>query len=67
MQNPDYNTESRKSEPEGNGLFYEIQNLPREKLDTNGNVIHIHGCIDDPTKFNKILRHHPSLLSSSPI
>lgn len=38
---------SRKSEPEENWRFYQKKDLLREKLDVNGNVIHLHGCIDD--------------------
>lgn len=38
---------SRKSEPEENWRFYQKEDLLREKLDVNGNVIHLHGCIDD--------------------
>lgn len=41
---------SRKSEPEDNWRFYQEQDLLREKLDVIGNVIHLHGCIDDDSK-----------------
>lgn len=37
---------SRKSEPEENWRFYHKEDLLEEKLDVNGNVIHLHGCID---------------------
>lgn len=40
--------QSRKTEPEGKWRFYSKAGLLREKLDVNGNVIHLHGCIDDP-------------------
>jgi len=40
--------QSRKTEPEGKWRFYKKADLLREKLDVNGNVIHLHGCIDDP-------------------
>jgi hypothetical protein len=40
--------QSRKAEPEDNWRFYNKDDLLREKLDVNGNVIHLHGCIDDP-------------------
>lgn len=38
---------SRKSETEEKWRFYQKKDLLREKLDVNGNVIHLHGCIDD--------------------
>ncbi|MFA4827918.1 MAG: SIR2 family protein [Thermodesulfovibrionales bacterium] len=41
---------SRKSEPEDNWRFYQEEDLLREKLDVIGNVIHLHGCIDDDSK-----------------
>jgi hypothetical protein len=40
--------QSRKAEPEDNWRFYKKTDLLREKLDVNGNVIHLHGCINDP-------------------
>ncbi len=40
--------QSRKSEPEENWRFYHKTDLLREKLDVNGNVVHLHGCVDDP-------------------
>jgi hypothetical protein len=38
---------SRKSEPQENWRFYHKEDLLGEKLDVNGNVIHLHGCVDD--------------------
>ena len=40
--------QSRKFEPEERWRFYLKKDLLREKIDVNGNVIHLHGCIDDP-------------------
>jgi hypothetical protein len=40
--------QSRKAEPEDKWRFYQKTDFLREKLDVNGNVIHLHGCIDDP-------------------
>jgi NAD-dependent SIR2 family protein deacetylase len=39
---------SRNGEPENNWRFYQKKDLLRDKLDVNGNVVHLHGCIDDP-------------------
>ncbi len=39
--------ESRKVEPESNWRFNKRKDLLKEKLDNNGNVIHLHGSIDD--------------------
>lgn len=40
--------ESRKTDPEGNWRFYKREHLLGVNLDRNGNVVHLHGCIDDP-------------------
>jgi SIR2-like domain len=40
--------ESRKAEPEEKWRFYKREHLLRVNLDQNGNVVHIHGCLDDP-------------------
>ncbi len=39
--------QSRKPEPQENWRFYQKKDMLREKLDVKGNVIHLHGCIDD--------------------
>jgi len=39
--------ESRKAEPESNWRFCKREDLLGEKLDNNGNVIHLHGSIDN--------------------
>ena len=40
--------ESRKADPEEEWRFYKRDQLLRVNLDRNGNVVHIHGCVDDP-------------------
>ena len=40
---------SRAAEPESNWRFYQRQDLLGVHLDKNGNVIHLHGCLDDPS------------------
>jgi len=40
--------ESRQTDPEEDWRFYKREQLLRVNLDRNGNVIHIHGCVDDP-------------------
>jgi hypothetical protein len=40
--------QSKNAEPEGKWRFYQKTDLVNERLDVNGNVIHLHGCIDDP-------------------
>lgn len=39
---------SRTAEPESNWRFHRRQDLLGAHLDKNGNVIHLHGCLDDP-------------------
>jgi hypothetical protein len=39
---------SRKADPEEKWRFYKREQLLRVNLDSNGNVVHIHGCVDDP-------------------
>jgi hypothetical protein len=39
---------SRAAEPEESWRVYGRENLLSSHLDVNGNVIHLHGCIDDP-------------------
>jgi len=40
--------DSRISNPEDEWRFYRRDQLLRPKLDKNGNVVHLHGCLDDP-------------------
>src|ERR1035437_608869 len=40
--------ESRSADPEDEWRFYRRDQLLRLNLDKNGNVIHLHGCLDDP-------------------
>ena len=40
--------ESRKADPEHEWRFYRREQLLRGNLDRNGNVVHLHGCVDDP-------------------
>jgi len=40
--------DSCKDRPEENWRFYRREHLLRVNLDRNGNVVHIHGCLDDP-------------------
>lgn len=40
--------ESRKADSEQEWRFYRREQLLRVNLDRNGNVVHIHGCVDDP-------------------
>lgn len=40
--------DSRKADPEEEWRFYKREQLLRVNLDKNGNVVHIHGCLDDP-------------------
>ncbi len=40
--------DSRKTHPEEDWRFYKREQLLRVNLDKNGNVVHIHGCMDDP-------------------
>jgi len=40
--------ESRKGDPELEWRFYRREQLLRVNLDRNGNVVHMHGCVDDP-------------------
>jgi len=39
---------SRKKDPEKDWRFYRREHLLGVNLDHNGNVIHIHGCVDEP-------------------
>lgn len=39
---------SRKADPEEEWRFYKREQLLGVNLDQNGNVVHIHGCVDDP-------------------
>jgi hypothetical protein len=39
---------SRRKELEENWRFYRSEDLLRAKLDVNGNVLHLHGCVDAP-------------------
>jgi len=39
---------SRKADPEEEWRFYKREQLLGVNLDRNGNVVHIHGCMDDP-------------------
>ena len=39
---------SRKADPEEEWRFYKREQLLGVNLDRNGNVVHIHGCLDDP-------------------
>ena len=38
----------RKSDPESSWRFFRRNDLIRQNLDVQGNVIHLHGCIDEP-------------------
>lgn len=40
--------DSRKADPEEKWRFYKREHLLRVNLDRNGNVVHLHGCVDDP-------------------
>jgi len=40
--------DSRKADPEEEWRFYKREQFLRVNLDRNGNVVHIHGCVDDP-------------------
>jgi len=40
--------ESRSANPENEWRFHRRDQLLRLNLDKNGNVIHLHGCLDDP-------------------
>jgi hypothetical protein len=40
--------ESRKTDPEEAWRFYKREQFLRLNLDGSGNVVHIHGCVDDP-------------------
>ncbi|MCI0565295.1 MAG: SIR2 family protein, partial [Nitrososphaera sp.] len=37
-----------RAEPEGEWRFFRRERLLRVNLDKNGNVVHLHGCVDDP-------------------
>lgn len=37
-----------KAKPEDNWRFYNRSDILRDKLDERGNVIHLHGCVDNP-------------------
>ncbi len=39
--------ELKKLEPQEKWRFYKVEDILREKADVNGNVIHLHGCIED--------------------
>ncbi|MBK8276395.1 MAG: SIR2 family protein [Nitrospira sp.] len=41
--------ESRKAEPESNWRCSKREQLLRVNLDRPGNVVHLHGCVDDPS------------------
>lgn len=34
--------------PESDWRFHKVEHILRNKLDDQGNVIHLHGCVDDP-------------------
>jgi len=36
------------TKPDENWRFYNIDDILRDKLDDQGNVIHLHGCVDNP-------------------
>lgn len=40
--------DSRNADPEKDWRFYTREQLLRVNLDRNGNVVHIHGCVDEP-------------------
>jgi hypothetical protein len=40
--------DSRSADPEEEWRFYRRDQLLRLNLDKNGNVVHLHGCLDDP-------------------
>lgn len=40
--------ESRQAEPEIEWRYFRREQLLRANLDRNGNVVHLHGCVDDP-------------------
>lgn len=40
--------DSRSAHPEEEWRFYRREQLLRVNLDKNGNVVHLHGCLDDP-------------------
>jgi len=40
--------DSRSADPEEEWRFYRREQLLRLNLDKNGNVVHLHGCLDDP-------------------
>ena len=40
--------DSRKADPEEQWRFFKREDLLRVNLDTNGNVVHLHGSVDDP-------------------
>lgn len=40
--------DSRSGHPEEEWRFYRREQLLRVNLDKNGNVVHLHGCLDDP-------------------
>lgn len=40
--------DSRRADPEDEWRIYRRDQLLRVKLDKNGNVIHLHGCLQDP-------------------
>lgn len=40
--------DSRRADPEEKWRFHRRDQLLRLNLDKNGNVIHLHGCLDDP-------------------
>jgi len=40
--------DSRSADPEDEWRFYQRDQLLRLNLDKNGNVVHLHGCLDDP-------------------
>lgn len=55
---------SRATEPETNWRFYKRQDLLGVRLDKNGNVVHLHGCLDDPDNMivtsREYLEHYSS-------
>jgi hypothetical protein len=41
--------DSRKAHPESTWRWYKREQLLGVNLDGNGNVVHLHGCVDEPT------------------
>ncbi|MGI0081301.1 MAG: SIR2 family protein, partial [Nitrososphaerales archaeon] len=58
---------SRVAEPESDWRFYRREHLLGVHLDKNGNVLHLHGCLDDPRKMVVTTRDYLEHYSSKEV